>query len=45
MEVILSTVIGGEITVELDGEKIVHSLIIKMRKSLKKHFKKYFLKG
>ena len=45
MEVILSTVIGGEITVELDGEKIVHSLIIKMRNSLKKHFKKIFFEG
>lgn len=45
MEVILSTVIGDEITVELDGEKIVHSLIIKMRKSLKKHFKKIFFEG
>lgn len=45
MEVILSTVIGGEITVEVDGGKIVHSLIIKMRNSLKEHFKKYFLKG
>ena len=31
MEVILSTVIGGEITVEVDGGKIVHSLIIRAR--------------
>lgn len=45
MEVILSTVIGGEITVEVDGGKIVHSLIIKMRNSLKEHFKKIFFEG
>ena len=45
MEIIVSTAIGGEITDGVDGEMIIHALIIRMRKSLKKYFEEIFFES
>ncbi len=45
MEIILSAAIGGDITSEIDGAKIIHSSIIKMRKSLKQNFAETSFEG
>jgi len=38
MEIIVSSVIGGQIVAEVGMERVLHQLIIEMRKSLKKQF-------
>ncbi len=45
MEIILSAAIGGDITSEIDGAKIIHSSIIKMRKPLKQNFAETSFEG
>lgn len=38
MEIVVSSVIGGEIVAEVGMERVLHLLIIEMRKSLKEQF-------
>lgn len=45
MEIIISSVIGGQITPEVKIEKKLHQIIIEMRKSLKKQFVNYSFEG
>jgi len=45
MEIIISSVIGGQIMPEVKIEKKLHQIIIEMRKSLKKQFVNYSFEG
>ena len=38
MEIIVSSVIGGQLKPEVEMEKKLHQIIIEMRKNLKKQF-------
>ena len=45
MEIIVSSVIGGQLKPEVEMEKNLHQIIIEMRKNLKKAVFKYSFEG
>ena len=45
MEIIVSSVIGGQLVPEVGMEEKLHQIIIEMRKSLKKQFVNYSFEG